>query len=156
MTPPRAARTTPPDSPASRSGRTPIRLFHAYKGLDIPGRALQAVGKRIYADKRVPLTQQTHVILCSDAVIRRLNRTWRGIDKPTDVLSFNYDDPDLLGEVYISLQRARVQARRLGHSYERELRRLLVHGMFHLLGFDHERARDREAMEAEESRYSDV
>ncbi len=133
-----------------------MRLFHAYTKLDVPGRALQAVGRRIYADKNVPPTQQTHVILCSDTVIRRLNRTWRGIDRPTDVLSFNYDDPDLLGEVYISLQRARVQARRLGHSYESELRRLLVHGIFHLLGYDHERPGERKCMENEESKYCDV
>jgi probable rRNA maturation factor len=69
------------------------------------------------------------------------------------VLSFNYDDNDLLGEIYISLNRARVQARRYRVSCNNEILRLFVHGMFHLLGFDHEKPGDKKKMEAQESHY---
>jgi probable rRNA maturation factor len=68
-------------------------------------------------------------------------------------LSFNYDEDDLLGEIYISLQRAAIQARRYDVSYESEIERLFIHGILHLLGFDHETAPQRKRMEALENRF---
>lgn len=95
------------------------------------------------------------VVLCDDAFIHPLNRDWRGKDKPTDVLSFaqregeeaDPDDP-VLGDVVISLETAARQAEERGHALGHELRVLLVHGMCHLLGYDHEEDEEAEEMEA--------
>lgn len=95
--------------------------------------------------------------LVGDAEIRRLNRRWRAKDAPTDVLSFPAGPwvgagPRLLGDVVISLDTARRQARELGVSLRSELSRYLVHGLLHLLGFDHHRAGDARRMRAAERR----
>ena len=78
------------------------------------------------------------VLLCGDARMRRLNREFRKIDRPTDVLSFPADVPGLLGDVAIDVPYAARQARRRGHALDREVQLLLVHGVLHLLGHDHE------------------
>jgi probable rRNA maturation factor len=86
------------------------------------------------------------LVLVSDRVMHELNRSWRGADRPTDVLAFAQADgvggaPDgLLGDVVISVDTARRQAVALGHSLVAESERLLVHGLLHLLGYDHERS----------------
>ena len=75
--------------------------------------------------------------LTSDAVIRRLNRKYRGVDRPTDVLSFSAGDGVDLGDLVISLATARRQARLSGLSFEREIHELVLHGILHLQGHDH-------------------
>ena len=86
------------------------------------------------------------VVLVSDREMQALNRRWRRRDRPTDVLSFAQREgaglaPDgLLGDVVISLDTARRQAKERGESLGREADRLLVHGLLHLLGYDHERS----------------
>ena len=82
--------------------------------------------------------------LVTDREIHALNRQYRGKDKPTDVLSFPLADtlqPALLGDVIISLETAARQAQRRGHSLREELQTLLIHGILHLLGYDHEISR---------------
>ena len=86
------------------------------------------------------------VTFTDDEKIRVLNRRFRGIDRATDVLSFPLfedgeglpDMPDMLGDVVLSLERARAQAQEFGHSFEREVAFLTVHSVLHLLGYDHE------------------
>jgi probable rRNA maturation factor len=83
------------------------------------------------------------VLVCDDATIRTLNRHFRDKDRPTDVLSFpaafaQPDGPPYLGDIAISLDTARCQADGAGVSLDRELRVLLMHGIVHLCGFDHE------------------
>lgn len=86
------------------------------------------------------------VLLCDDEVIASLNEEWRDTPGPTDVLSFPQDDegprppgiPRPLGDVVISLPTARAQAAQVGHELREELAVLLVHGLLHLLGHDHE------------------
>lgn len=76
--------------------------------------------------------------------IHKLNRQYRGKNKPTDVLSFSLADsvcPALLGDVVISIETAARQAQRRGHSLREELQTLLIHGILHLLGYDHEVSR---------------
>lgn len=95
------------------------------------------------------------VLLCDDAFIHPLNRDYRGKDKPTDVLSFamrEEGDPEdpLLGDVIISIQRAKEQAKERGHHIGAELALLLMHGILHLLGYDHEEDEEAEVMEAKE------
>ncbi len=84
--------------------------------------------------------------LVGDTRMRRLNRTYRRQDRTTDVLAFAYRDARtgdalLLGDVVISVPMARRQARALNHSLDEEVLRLLIHGMLHLVGYDHERSR---------------
>lgn len=82
------------------------------------------------------------IALVSDAQIKRLNKLYRNKDKPTDVLSFPIGEKVngwlILGDIVISVDTARRQAQELGYSLEEELKRLLVHGLVHLLGYDHE------------------
>ena len=83
------------------------------------------------------------VILIGDQRMQELNLRYRGVDRPTDVLAFSVDfqDPDLearyLGDVLISVPRARAQAADRNHDLQAELQLLVVHGTLHLLGFDH-------------------
>ncbi len=96
------------------------------------------------------------IAIVDDAEIRRMNMEYRGIDSPTDVLSFPAHEgfmllsqPDaFLGDIAISVDRARLQADEYGHSIERELAFLTIHGMLHLLGFDHILKEDEEEMTA--------
>lgn len=100
------------------------------------------------------------VVLCDNAYIHGLNKTYRNIDRPTDVLSFalnegeeeGYDGPDtkLLGDIVISLDKTREQSEEYGHSFERELAYLTVHGMLHILGYDHMTDEDKAEMRKEE------
>ncbi len=97
------------------------------------------------------------VLLCDDATIHPLNLDWRGKDRPTDVLSFSQcaarPEPgasEMLGDVIISLETATAQAESRGHPLAHEVRVLLVHGICHLLGYDHERDDEAEVMEARE------
>lgn len=111
----------------------------------------------------LPESVEVSVLLVDDAEIRRLNLQYRGIDSATDVLSFammeGEDFPELteldvvpLGDIVISLERAKAQGEEYGHSFEREVAFLTVHGMCHLLGYDHETEAERKIMrEREES-----
>ncbi len=85
--------------------------------------------------------------LVSDAAIKRSNRRFRNHNRPTDVLSF---EP---GDLLVSAETARRQARRLGHSVEEELKILALHGALHLLGYDHETPPERRAMAQVERRW---
>jgi probable rRNA maturation factor len=75
----------------------------------------------------------------TDLRIRELNRRYRGKNVPTDVLSFPADEPGHLGDIVIALGVARRQAGSAGHSLSTEFRVLALHGLLHLLGYDHER-----------------
>lgn len=83
-------------------------------------------------------------LITTDAALRSLNRRFLGKDAPTDVLSFPSAD-GTPGEIAISLDRAAAQAGRMGHSLEAELRVLMLHGLLHLAGMDHETDRGRMA-----------
>jgi probable rRNA maturation factor len=87
--------------------------------------------------KRVARGSEYHCLITGDAELRLLNRTYRNQDYATDVLSFP-GSGEYLGDIAISLGRARAQARRYGHSLEDEVRILMLHGVLHLKGMDHE------------------
>lgn len=94
------------------------------------------------------------VVLTTDENIHEYNREYRSVDRTTDVLSFPADEGDdllappdgFLGDIMISIPRAREQAKALGHSTEREILFLTVHGVLHLLGYDHMRPEDEKIM----------
>jgi probable rRNA maturation factor len=94
------------------------------------------------------------IVIGNDALLHRLNRQYRQVDSPTDVLSFPTGevDPDTdtpyLGDVIISLPRASEQASTYGHSLTDELQLLVVHGILHLLGYDHIQPADKQKMQS--------
>ena len=104
---------------------------------------------------------EVSLMLVDDQRIHALNLEYRGVDRPTDVLSFalqeemeeepnsEFED-EMLGDIVISVPRARAQAEEYGHSFERELVYLAVHGTLHLLGYDHEEETDQQAMRHKE------
>lgn len=102
--------------------------------------------------------QELSLVLCDDAFIRPLNASWRGKDSATDVLSFPQAEGDAagalaLGDLVISVETAAAAAAQLGHSLQDELKVLLVHGVLHLIGHDHEQGGEQaERMRAEEAR----
>ena len=96
------------------------------------------------------------VTFCDNAYIRELNARYRGVDKHTDVLSFPmYEDGEfdvaecisgaVLGDIVISVERAKEQAAELGNSFLREVAFLTIHSTLHLLGYDHERSKEEDA-----------
>ena len=99
------------------------------------------------------------VTIVNNDYIHDINRTYRHKDSPTDVISFAFldDDPNrddlfrsgkmvVLGEIYISSEKAKEQAQEYGHSLDREMRFLFVHGLLHLLGYDHMKEEDERVM----------
>lgn len=89
--------------------------------------------------------------LVDNEEIHRLNKKYRGIDSPTDVLSFPMDD-EVWGDIIISIEQAKLQAGEYGHSLEREIGYLAVHGLLHLLGYDHSCTGEKDEMRKKEER----
>ena len=159
-----------------------MAVLVATRGRRVPtlARRLAHRARRLMAELGLQ-TAELSLVLVSDTVMHELNRTWRGKDRPTDVLAFaQWDDVGgagaargaspgarasesrserrrrppgrsrharsdspheaLLGDVVISVDTAKRQAQELGHSLDTESERLLVHGLLHLLGYDHERS----------------
>lgn len=123
----------------------------------VDGRALVATAKKLLAAAGEP-SSSLSLTLVNDAAIRGLNREHRGKDKATDVLSFSLVENGsasaerLLGDVVISIETARRQASDYDASLQEEVYRLLIHGILHVLGHDHERADERRVMVAAERR----
>lgn len=118
-------------------------------GASQPGKSLRIPSKRTLgrylsdAQTAVGLLGQVTVLLTTDAAIRDLNRQFRGKDMSTDVLSFPSTNPAvgperIAGDVAISVETARKQATEQGHGLGVELRVLILHGLLHLAGYDHE------------------
>ena len=102
-----------------------------------------------------------NIILTNPDVIRQYNKKYRNIDKETDVLSFpmfekdelisfNTNIQEVLGDIIISIDRVKRQALEYGHSFERELAYMLVHGFYHLMGYDHIEDEDKKIMRKKE------
>lgn len=97
---------------------------------------------------------ECNIILVDNKRIHEINKEYRNIDRPTDVISFaledvkdfTYNDFRLLGDIYISLPKAKEQAEIYGHSFLRELSFLAVHGILHLLGYDHIKKEEEKIM----------
>lgn len=94
---------------------------------------------------------EIYVTLTNNEKIHQTNKETRNVDRPTDVLSFpmferdevpmlkeiNKEEPDILGDIIVSVEKVKEQSEEYGHSFERELAYLITHGMLHLLGYDH-------------------
>jgi len=110
---------------------------------------IRQVVTRALQKERLEASTEVGVLLTTDEEVHRLNKEYRGVDRTTDVLSFSLEDEDemfhpppegvrWLGEVVVSYPQAVRQAAEYGHSVEREVAFLTVHGVLHLLGYDHE------------------
>lgn len=107
------------------------------------------------------------ITLTTPEEIRKINKEYRNIDKSTDVLSFpmfekdeleqmiknnDFSHEDVLGDVIISIEKVKEQAEEYGHSFERELSYMLVHGFYHLMGYDHIEEKDKTLMRPKEEK----
>lgn len=92
---------------------------------------------QVVKSEQIKGENEVNIIFVNDQFIRNLNQRFRSKDCPTDVLSFPFEIPEFLGEIYISLDTAKRQAAEYNHSIEREIAFLTVHGLLHLLGYNH-------------------
>ena len=104
-----------------------------------------------------------NIIIVDNKRIREINKEYRKIDKETDVISFALEDDDtfielpirVLGDIYISIDRVKLQAKDYGHSEKREICFLVVHGILHLLGYDHMNTSDEKVMFSKQDKILD-
>ena len=124
---------------------------------------LEEIAQRVLAAEKASAKTEVGIVVTGQEMVQQLNRSYRGKDEPTDVLAFSTRDeadgsrfifaPDgllHLGEVIISYPQAAVQAEEHGHLLKRELSILLIHGLLHLLGYDHEESEARRKMRSRE------
>ena len=125
--------------------------------------AVRRAAEETLDTENFPYDAELSVTFCDNAYIHTLNKKFRGVDRPTDVLSFPlYEDGDfdmteciggaMLGDVVISLERAAEQAAEIGHSLVEEVAFLTVHSVLHLLGYDHERSPEEEELQCAKQR----
>jgi len=111
---------------------------------DITKKFVKEITKKILEELNLDKVEVS-ITLTDNDKIRELNKNWRNKDKETDVLSFPINEKPLryrytvLGDVIISIPFAKRQAEEIGYSYKEEILRLLIHGILHLLGYDHEK-----------------
>ena len=145
-----------------------INLENDQQKLELSAQVLERLQEGLQAVARLnelPEESEVDVTIVDDEEIHALNREYRGMDKPTDVVSFaldedceDEDEPELIGgpeeqhfgDIIISAESALRQAEEYGHGLEREMTYLAVHGMFHLLGYDHMTEEDKAEMRAKE------
>ena len=140
-----------------------IEVTHEPDSVDISGidvHALDRMATRALQLEAVPAPAELSIVFVDDAAIQVLNRDYRATDAPTDVLSFaqgegaEFATPEgearHLGDVIVSAETARRQAAENGITLDDEVAHLVVHGILHLLGYDHEDPPDAEAMRARE------
>jgi probable rRNA maturation factor len=124
-------------------------LWDAEPGIDaLLEHALQAAAAAVSTS-----AAELAIVLSDDSQVRRLNGQWRGIDRPTNVLSFpspgpSADGPRLLGDIVIAYETTAREARDEQKPFAHHLSHLAVHGFLHLVGYDHENDADAERMEA--------
>ena len=122
---------------------------------------IRNLARRLLLAESCDKNTEVSILLTDDEGITILNRDYRGIDSPTDVLSFSQiegedefapdEEENVLGDVVISVETAERQADEAGKAVEDEIDMLLVHGLLHLLGYDHAEAADEEKMFARQA-----
>ena len=126
--------------------------------------AFERLAEFVLRLEAVPDLSELSVALVDEDEMAHLNEQYRGVSTPTDVLSFGCDEPCptpgeepiTLGDVVIAPSVAEAQARELGHTVEHELDVLLVHGILHLLGYEHDQDAEADAMTAREAALLDA
>lgn len=124
----------------------------------------KVIGQAFLEEKIETINLYINIILTNPENIRNINKQYRNIDKETDVLSFpmfekeeieemkknGNDINEPLGDIIISIERVKQQAEEYGHSFERELSYMLIHGFYHLMGYDHMNDEDKKQMREKE------
>jgi len=105
--------------------------------------------KSILSYLKLPSSTEVSISFIDDGYMRELNLKYRDNNRTTDVLSFPQEG-ELLGDILISVDKATAQSEELGHTFEQEVRRLVVHGILHLLGYDHKKLQEAQLMEEKE------
>ena len=135
----------------------------------VEGGRVRKVVRQVLKAEGVPSPYEVSLVFTDSETVRQLNREYRGVDEPTDVLAFYMlpqkiadssfvlppDGVTRLGEVIISYPQAVAQAREQGHSLERELALLVIHGILYLLGYDHEEPEEEHKMREREKELLD-
>lgn len=141
-----------------------IQVAHRFRG-EVDERGLHRVAAEVLRLEEVAEGTELSLVITGDEAICELNRRFRDVDAPTDVLAFGSgaekrfvsvpENHPYLGDVVISYQRALAQAEEIGHAVAKELSLLVIHGVLHLLGYDHqEEATARKMREKEERIWS--
>jgi probable rRNA maturation factor len=118
-------------------------MIHIQSEFSFAEELLERAAQAVLANASQPAESELSVILTDDARLHEINLNYLGVDAPTDVLSFPASETDpetgsrYIGDILISVPRARAQAEAAGHSLEAEVQLLVVHGVLHLLGHDH-------------------
>jgi probable rRNA maturation factor len=140
-----------------------VRAADEFRAL-VDGSQAEKIIRQVLRDEGVPSPYEVSLAITDSETVQRLNREYRGIDEPTDVLAFYMlpqkgadssfalppDGVTRLGEVIISYPQAVAQAKEQGHSTERELALLIIHGILHLLGYDHQEPEEESRMRKRE------
>jgi len=122
----------------------------------------ETVIKKCFEEEKLEDKLYINIILTNPENIKKINNEYREIDKETDVLSFpmfekeeiqelcNIEHEEVLGDIIVSIERVKDQANEYGHSFEREFSYMLVHGFYHLMGYDHMEESDKKQMREKE------
>ena len=129
---------------------------------------IKKVLEACYKEEKIENSNLLITVTLTDLdTIQKINNEYRNIDKPTDVLSFpmfekveldkkianqDFEYEDILGDIIISIPRVEEQAKEYGHSFERELSYMVVHGFYHLMGYDHIKEEDKKQMRPKEEK----
>lgn len=126
--------------------------YNAISELPNEEKLIKEVVSRVLEEEKVSPEVDVYITLTNNEEIHKINKEYRDVDRPTDVLSFPMYERDeiaglkndtddeiekILGDIIVSIEKVREQAKEYGHSFERELAYLVTHGMLHLLGYDH-------------------
>ena len=126
--------------------------YNAISELPNEEKPIKEVVSRVLEEEKVLPEVDVYITLTNNEEIHKINKEYRDVDRPTDVLSFPMYERDeiaglkndtddeiekILGDIIVSIEKVREQAEEYGHSFERELAYLVTHGMLHLLGYDH-------------------
>lgn len=126
--------------------------YNAISELPNEEKLIKEVVSRVLEEEKVLPEVDVYITLTNNEEIHKINKEYRDVDRPTDVLSFPMYERDeiaglkndiddeiekILGDIIVSIEKVREQAEEYGHSFERELAYLVTHGMLHLLGYDH-------------------
>jgi probable rRNA maturation factor len=131
-----------------------IRIFYNDEGVRLKGwRKIVKVVRGI-VEERNKIAGDISFIITDDSEIRDINKEFLSHDYNTDVITFNYNKGDVIsGEIYISHETVSLNAYDFGVTFQEELRRVIIHGVLHLMGLDDSDEQQREAMHKEEDRW---
>ena len=126
---------------------------------EIDQRRIQKLITHIFQSEELPAETILNIVFTDNATIHELNKKFLDRDRPTDVLSFNvhteylHSELQILGDVYISVEKAKEQADSFGVTFQDEVERLVVHGILHLIGYEHEDTKQQRKMEGLTEQY---